>query len=150
MQISQKMRNVFSISRRTVVILVSKHFYIHYETKFLESDFIDFAVLLGAAACQKQNESEIHDTVVIKTVLKATTPATLVGGGTDAITIFATCDWSVECEDWFTVEPATGGQGISESVITTQPNTTGADRTGTITLKAGTYSGTYTFVQAGK
>lgn len=117
---------------------------------FLKAISLISAVLLGAAACQKQNESEIHDTVVIKTVLNATTPATLVGGGTDAITIFATCDWSVECEDWFTVEPATGGQGISESVIKTQPNTTGADRTGTITLKAGTYSGTYTFVQAGK
>lgn len=117
---------------------------------FLKAISLISAVLLGAAACQKQNESEIHDTVVIKTVLNATTPATLVGGGTDAITIFANCDWSVECEDWFTVEPATGGQGISESVISTQPNTTGADRIGTITLKAGTYSGTYTFVQAGK
>ena len=84
-------------------------------------------LLLGGTACQKQTVSEVHDTVVIKTTLAAKTPATLVGGGT-----------------------ASGVKGISESKIITQPNTTGADRTGTIRLKAGSYTGTYTFTQAGK
>ena len=107
-------------------------------------------LVLGGLACQKQTESEVHDTVVIQTKLSARTPATLVGGGTDLITIYATCDWSLEVEDWFTIEPSKGTQGVSESVITTQPNTTGADRTGTIRLKAGSYSSTYTFIQADK
>lgn len=107
-------------------------------------------LLLGGVACQKQTESEVHDTVVIQTKLTAKTPATLAEGGTDQITIYATCDWSLEGEDWFTIEPASGTKGVSESTITTQPNTTGVDRTGTIRLKAGSYTGTYTFTQAGK
>lgn len=107
-------------------------------------------LLLGGTACQKQTVSEVHDTVVIKTTLAAKTPATLVGGGTDRITISATCDWSLEGEDWFTIEPASGTKGVSESTITTQPNTTGADRIGTIRLNAGSYTSTYTFTQAGK
>ena len=129
-------------------------------------------LLLGGTACQKQTVSEVHDTVVIKTTLAAKTPATLVGGGTDQITISATCDWSLEGEDWFTIEPASGSRkrchapssgedwftiepasgtkGVSESTITTQPNTTGAARIGTIRLNAGSYTSTYTFTQAGK
>lgn len=99
-------------------------------------------------SCQKMKKSEMHDTVVIKTELSAKTPATLKDGGTDQVTIYATCDWTLECEDWFTVEPASGTQGVSESTITTQPNTTGAPRVGTIQLRAGSYSGTYTFTQA--
>lgn len=119
--------------------------------KLITKIFLVAPLILGGVACQKQNESEVQDTVVIRTELKAKTPATLVGGGTDQITIYATCDWSLEeGEDWFTIEPASGEKGVSESVITTQPNTTGADRTGTIRLKAGSYTGTYTFTQAGK
>lgn len=107
-------------------------------------------LLMGGIACQKQTEPEVHDTVVIQTKLTAKTPATLAGGGTDLITIYATCDWSLEGEEWFTVEPAKGTKGVSESVIITLPNTTGADRVGTIRLKAGSYTGTYTFTQAGR
>lgn len=99
-------------------------------------------------ACQKQNESKVHDTVVIQTKLTSATPAMKAEGGTDQITVAATCDWTMECEDWFKVEPASGSRGISESTITTEPNTTGAPRTGTIRLKAGSYSSTYTFTQA--
>ncbi len=109
-----------------------------------------FSLMFGAVACQKQNESEVHDTVVIITQLSAKTPATVVAGGSDNITISATCDWSLQGEDWFTIEPASGNKGISESTITTQPNTTGAPRVGTIRLKAGSYSSTYTFTQAGE
>lgn len=106
--------------------------------------------MLCGGACQKQNESEVHDTVVIRTQLTAATPAMTAAGGTDLITIDATCEWSLQCEDWFTVEPASGSKGISESTITIQPNTTGEARTGTIKLKAGSYSSTYKFTQAGK
>ena len=63
--------------------------------------------LLLALACQKENESEIHDTAVIRTVLQ-TQPAL---GSTKAVTIFATCDWSLEGDGWFTIEPSRGGQG---------------------------------------
>lgn len=99
--------------------------------------------LLLALACQKENESEIHDTAVIRTDLQ-TQPAL---GSTKAVTIFATCDWSLEGDDWFTIEPSRGGQGISESVISISPNNTGEERTGTIRIKAGSYSSTYTFKQ---
>ncbi|MGM9737488.1 MAG: BACON domain-containing protein [Candidatus Cryptobacteroides sp.] len=99
--------------------------------------------LLLSVACQKEDESGIHDTAVIQTVL----PAQPAQGATKAVTIFATCGWTLEGEDWFTVEPAKGGQGISESVISISPNNSGAERTGTIRIKAGTYSGTYTFKQ---
>lgn len=108
------------------------------------------SLFFSALACQKQEESEVHDTVVIITQLSAKTPATLVGGGTDNITISATCGWSLTCDDWFTIEPASGEKGVSESTIVTTPNTTGVARTGTIRLKAGSYSGTYTFTQAGE
>ena len=84
--------------------------------------------LLLALACQKENESEIHDTAVIRTVLQ-TQPAL---GSTKAVTIFATCDWSLEGDGWFTIEPSRGGQGISESVISISPNNTGEERTGTM------------------
>ena len=118
--------------------------------KLITKFFLAASLLLCEVSCQKQNESEVSDTVVIRTELTAKTPATLVGGGTDQITIYATCDWSLEPEDWFTIEPKSGSKGVSEAVITTQPNTTGADRTGTIRLKAGSYTGTYTFIQSGK
>lgn len=104
------------------------------------------ALLMGGTACQKQNDSEIHDTVVIRTQL----PVLKVEGGTDLVTIDATCDWTIECEDWFTIEPASGTKGVNESTITVQPNATGEARTGTVHLKAGSYSGTYKFTQAGK
>lgn len=105
---------------------------------------------LLAMSCQKENESEIEDTVVIVTQLSSGTPATLVTGGADKITIMATCGWSLTCEDWYTIEPASGTQGISESTITVTANTTGAPRTASIKLKAGSYNGTYTFTQAGQ
>lgn len=117
---------------------------------FITSALIFTSLLMGAAGCQKQNESEVHDTVVIQTKLTSSTPAMNVNGGEDNITIAATCDWTLECEDWFTVEPSAGTKGISESKITTRPNTTGEARTGTIKLKAGSYTSTYTFIQAGK
>ena len=117
---------------------------------FITSTLIFSALLVGFSGCQKQNESEVHDTVVIRTSLTSATPAVKAAGGTDSITIDATCDWSMECEDWFTVEPASGTAGISESTITIQPNETGESRVGTIKLHAGSYSGTYKFTQAGK
>lgn len=104
---------------------------------------------LLASGCQKQRVSEVRDTVVIQTKITSTSPVTAAAGGTDEITIYATCDWVLTAEDWFTVTPSVGTRGISESTLTTTPNTTGADRTGTITLTAGSYSGTYTFTQKG-
>ena len=117
---------------------------------FITAAVMAATLLVAATGCQKQSESEIHDTVVIQTKLTSGTPATKVTGGEDNITIAATCDWSLEGEDWFTIEPASGAQGISESIITTQPNNTGEDRKGTIKLKAGSYTSTYTFTQAGR
>ncbi len=118
--------------------------------KLITTLFLVAPLLLGGVSCQKQSESEVHDTVVIQTKLTAKTPVTLAEGGTDKITIYATCDWSLEGDDWFTIKPANGTKGVSESFITTQSNATGADRTGTIRLKAGSYTSTYTFTQAGK
>jgi hypothetical protein len=102
-----------------------------------------------AAGCQKQNVSEVKDTVVFQTRITSASPVTAASGGIDQVTVYATCDWILTAEDWFTVTPSCGKTGISESTLTTTPNTTGADRTGTITLKAGSYSGTYTFTQKG-
>lgn len=121
---------------------------------FITGTLMIIPLLLCGTACQKQNESEIHDTVVIQTKLDSAPKdkqpeAAKAAGGASRITIFATCGWTLECEDWFTVEPASGVKGISESVITTQPNNTGSPRKGTIILKAGTYTSTYTFTQAG-
>lgn len=115
---------------------------------FITAAAMAATLLVAATGCQKQSESEIHDTVVIQTKLTSGTPATKVTGGEDNITIAATCDWSLEGEDWFTIEPASGAKGIS--TITTQPNNTGEDRKGTIKLKAGSYTSTYTFTQAGR
>ena len=120
-----------------------------YMKSFIPRTLLMMLLMAGSLiACQKQNESEVHDTVVIQTKLTSATPAMKAEGGTDQITVAATCDWTMECEDWFKVEPASGSRGISESTITTEPNTTGAPRTGTIRLKAGSYSSTYTFIQA--
>ncbi|MGM9768511.1 MAG: BACON domain-containing protein [Candidatus Cryptobacteroides sp.] len=99
--------------------------------------------MLLSAACQKEDEPEVHDTAVIKTVL----PEQPVQGATTSVTIFATCDWTLEGDAWFTIEPARGSQGISESVISISPNDSGEGRTGIIRIKAGSYSGTYTFKQ---
>ncbi len=106
--------------------------------------------LLVVEGCQKQRVSEVHDTVVIQTEINSTSPVTSVSGGTDCITIYASCPWTLGGEDWFTITPSSGNAGISESTLTTTANTTGADRIGTITLKAGSYSSTYTFTQKGK
>lgn len=119
--------------------------------KFFLRAILLAALLSGVtAACQKQKPADIHDTVVIRTQLTDKSPAAAKAGGTDQITIFATCDWELDGEEWFTITPSSGTRGISESTITTTENTTGADRTGTVRLKAGSYTGTYTFTQITK
>lgn len=70
---------------------------------FITAAAMAATLLVAATGCQKQSESEIHDTVVIQTKLTSGTPATKVTGGEDNITIAATCDWSLEGEDWFTM-----------------------------------------------
>ena len=61
---------------------------------FITAAAMAATLLVAATGCQKQSESEIHDTVVIQTKLTSGTPATKVTGGEDNITIAATCDWS--------------------------------------------------------
>ena len=84
---------------------------------FITAAAMAATLLVAATGCQKQSESEIHDTVVIQTKLTSGTLATKVTGGEDNITIAATCDWSLEGEDWFTIELASGAQGISEQPL---------------------------------
>ena len=60
--------------------------------KFTTAVLLFTSLLLGVFGCQKQTESEIHDTVVIHTQLNSGTPATKVTRGPDQIPLPATGD----------------------------------------------------------
>ncbi len=68
--------------------------------------------------------------------------------GTRNVTIFTTCAWEATGDGWITVSPDHGdAEGIYEVSLTYGANTTGAERVGTVTFKAGTYTETYTLTQ---
>ena len=68
--------------------------------------------------------------------------------GTKSVTIFTTCGWTAAGDTWIDVNPASGGEkGIHVVKLTYSANGTGAERTGVVTFKAGTYTETFTLRQ---
>lgn len=105
------------------------------------------AVLGGVlfSGCQKVHESGHVDSVCI---YSAATEAS-AAAGSRTVTVFATCDWSVASNDaWLSVSPSEGQKGISEITYSWEANTTGAVRSGSLSLKAGSFTDTYPVNQA--
>ena len=68
--------------------------------------------------------------------------------GTRRITVYTTCDWTVESSaEWVTVEPKSGKSGVSELTLTFSENTGTEQRTAEINCTAGTYTDTYVITQ---
>lgn len=100
-----------------------------------------------AVGCQKMHDNQTSPESVC--IYSAETPAT-AAAGSRTVTVFATCAWTVVSNDsWLTVTPDSGEKGISEITYTWAANTTGAARTGTLSLKAGSFTDTYKVVQPG-
>ena len=104
---------------------------------------------LTAASCQKWETPSTPDSVSILTQAVAGGESQL--GGTKAVTIAATSDWTaVSDKGWLYVTPSSGSKGIQEVVIHFNENTTSQSRTGKITFTCGGYSETFTLTQKRK
>lgn len=104
------------------------------------------AFSLIAVSCQKWETPSTPDSVSILTM--AETGGEAQQGGTKAVTIAATSDWTaISDKGWLYVTPSSGSKGIKEVVIHFNENTTGQSRTGKITFTCGDYSEVYTLVQ---
>lgn len=103
---------------------------------------------IAFSSCQKQETTQTPESVTVITQPVETGEG--AAAGTRAVTIAATCHWTaVSNNDWITVSPDSGEVGVQEVILTYTENTTGAERTGSVTFKAGTYSETFTLKQQG-
>lgn len=100
---------------------------------------------LSFTACDKDDDDDAPDSIYLYNL------ATKVDGneGTISVTLFATCAWDVTPNDgWITTDVSHGSEkGIYAVHLSYTANTTGAERVGTVTFKAGTYSELYTITQ---
>ena len=110
--------------------------------------FLSLVALLAivGVSCQKQETPKTPESVALVTVPDSKgEPAE---GGTRAVTIAATSDWSAVSNDaWITVNPTSGPKGMQEVILSFGENATGAKRTGSVTFTSGTYSETFVLTQ---
>lgn len=70
------------------------------------------------------------------------------GAGAHSLTLFSTSAWSAEPDSWITLDPGSAeSKGIRVVRLNFEQNTTGAERTGTVLFRAGTYTETFTITQ---
>lgn len=108
------------------------------------------ALLLGASGCQKDRHLHMEDYDTPQSVYVWTRPAGAVeaGAGIQAVTIYATSDWTASTDaDWVSIDPESGSKGPNEVIITYSTNTSGAPRSAVVTFKAGKIVDTFTLSQ---
>jgi hypothetical protein len=114
--------------------------------KVLLSMAVALLAVTIAPSCQKEKVTTAPDSVALYTH-----PGEPVSGeaGTKAVTISATCDWTVASRaDWIVVSPESGEKGIREVILTYTENTGAAQRSGGVVFTArGGYSETYVLTQ---
>ena len=111
--------------------------------KTLSSIILAALSAFALTSCQKMPEASHTDSVVIYSVI----PQLESAAGTLTVTVYATTDWTIAGEDWLSVSPSSGEKGISETVLQYSANATGAPRTATLSLSAGTYTHKQTVTQ---
>ena len=104
------------------------------------------ALVCGLSSCQKERTPQTPQSVAL-----ATQPGdkpVAAGGGSIGVTIYATSDWSAESlADWITVDPASGGRGMHEVILTYQSNSTGSVRQGDVRFSSAANSEIYVLTQ---
>ena len=108
------------------------------------------AVIATATGCQTNEFLHMEDMDTPQSVYVWTTPAPAVdaSAGTQAVTIYATSDWTAVSEaSWITLDKAKGSKGPNEVLLSYDPNSTGAKRSGVVKFTAGNYSETFTLTQ---
>lgn len=99
--------------------------------------FLYMAMVMAFAACSGDSIGDIDSIIVSNDYLSVpSTSIQLSGDGSEQeLTITANCKWNVSADvDWISLSPSSGNNNGSVT-ITASLNSTGADRTGTITIK---------------
>jgi len=101
--------------------------------------FIYMVMMTAFAACGGGNDNGGGDEPVVVTsdyIGVQSSSIQLPGAETaQELTITANCNWSVSADvDWISLEPSSGN-GNGTVTITASLNSTGSDRTGTITVR---------------
>lgn len=89
-------------------------------------------------ACEESNNLDIYDIFVSKDYISVASNLSLLGDGQEAeLEITANCSWSISNNaSWLSVTPSSGSN--SETVkISAEKNTTGKERSATLTIRAG-------------
>lgn len=109
------------------------------------------AMLVATTGCQNNVFLHMEDMDTPQSVYVWTTPAPEVdaSAGTQAVTIYATSDWTaVSEESWITLDRNGGSKGPNEVLLSYDANNTGSQRQGVVKFTAGNYSETFTLTQA--
>ena len=97
-----------------------------------------FLAAILFTACEESNNLEIYDVFVSKDYISVASNLSLLGDGQEAeLEITANCNWSISSiASWLSVTPSSGSN--SETVvISAEKNTTGQQRSATLTIRAG-------------
>ena len=108
-------------------------------------------MLVAATGCQNNLYLHMEDMDTPQSVYVWTTPAPEVGptAGTQAVTIYATSDWTAVSEaSWISLDKTEGSKGPNEVLLSYDSNNTGSQRQGIVKFTAGNYSETFTLTQA--
>ena len=99
--------------------------------------FLYMAIVMAFAACSGDSIGDIDSIIVSNDYLSVpSTSIQLSGDGSEQeLTITANCKWTVSSDaNWISVN-SSSGDGNGTVSITASLNSTGADRTGTVTVK---------------
>ena len=99
--------------------------------------FLYMAMVMAFAACSGDSVGDIDSIIVSNDYLSVpSTSIQLSGDGREQeLTISANCKWTVSSDvNWLSVN-SSSGDGNGSVTITASLNSTGADRTGTITVR---------------
>ena len=101
--------------------------------------FMYIAMIVAFAACGGGGDNGGgDDSVVVTSDYISVQPSSIQMPGAETVqelTITANCNWSVSADgDWISLTPSSGNNNGSVT-ITASLNSTGADRTGTITVR---------------
>lgn len=100
--------------------------------------FFYMAMIVAIAACGGGDDNGGNEPVVVSSDYVSVQPTSIQLPGAETaqeLTINANCGWNVSSDvDWISINPSFGS-GNSTVTISASLNSTGADRTGTLTIR---------------
>lgn len=100
--------------------------------------FFYMAMIVAIAACGGGDDNGGNEPVVVSSDYVSVQPTSIQLSGAETaqeLTINANCGWNVSSDvDWISINPSFGS-GNSTVTISASLNSTGADRTGTLTIR---------------